>query len=122
VAELLGMSPRSVRSVTWRLRRQIHRAELVQEVRRVLNATQQHSADEGPPHPKAASGVLYGLRAARQAAGLSILELATRAGIARETLSRLEHLHRATNLQTVQSLASALGVPVEALTRPPERA
>ena len=63
--------------------------------------------------------LLYGLRAARLAAGLSGPDLATRVGMSRETLSRLEHLHRATTQPTVRSLAAALDVPADMLTRPP---
>ena len=34
----------------------------------------------------------------------------------RETISRLEHLHRATGFGTLQALAAALDVPQDALT------
>ena len=65
------------------------------------------------------------LRAARAAAGWSQQELATRAGISRSTLARLEGGHaRGTHRATIDRLAAALGVPPEALLawRPVDRA
>ena len=45
-------------------------------------------------------------------------ELSVQAGLPRETISRLENLHRATSLQSLESLASALGVTAHTLTLP----
>jgi transcriptional regulator with XRE-family HTH domain len=59
---------------------------------------------------------LPGLLACRRAVGLSQRERADRAGIARETLARLERLRRRAHPETVEALARALGVAEERLT------
>jgi transcriptional regulator with XRE-family HTH domain len=60
------------------------------------------------------------LLAYRLVAKLSQGELAERAGIARETLARLERLRRRAQPETVEALAEALGVSVQSLTTAPE--
>ena len=51
-----------------------------------------------------------GLTAVREAAGLTKTELAQRAGLSRETVSRIETLKRAAEPATVRALAAALEV------------
>jgi DNA-binding XRE family transcriptional regulator len=62
---------------------------------------------------------LPSLGAYRQAAHLTINELGERAGIPRETVSRLERLHRRARSGTAQALAFVLGMPVEHLEAVP---
>ena len=62
---------------------------------------------------------LPSLAAFRQAAGVSIKELAERAELPRETVSRLERLERRARSGTAEALAFALGVPVECLAAVP---
>lgn len=54
----------------------------------------------------------------RESAGLSQYELAKRAGLTRQTLSRLEMGESVPTWPTVQLLAVALGVSCEAFTDP----
>jgi transcriptional regulator with XRE-family HTH domain len=61
-------------------------------------------------------GLTVGLEQARLSAGLTQAELAARAGIARETLIRLERLRRRAQGPTVNALAWALGVQPSVLT------
>lgn len=58
------------------------------------------------------------LRAARCAQGLSLSKLAQQSGISAPTLSRLENGAREATNQETEILASALAIPVAALTRP----
>ena len=51
-----------------------------------------------------------GLTAVREAAGLTKKELAQRAGLSRETVSRIETLKRPAEPATVRALAAALKV------------
>lgn len=57
----------------------------------------------------------YGLRAQRESAGLTQLELAVRAGLTPATVSRLENGHQSPTLVTVEALARALGIPLSDL-------
>ena len=57
----------------------------------------------------------------RIASGLTQAELAERAGLARETVSRIEGGH-APNLRTARALATALGWPVDTLFPQPDEA
>ncbi|MEI5102251.1 XRE family transcriptional regulator [Streptomyces sp. PmtG] len=60
--------------------------------------------------------VAAALRRERARAGLSLSELAKRAGIAKSTLSQLEAATGNPGIETVWALAVALGVPFSALT------
>jgi DNA-binding XRE family transcriptional regulator len=60
--------------------------------------------------PRSLGGYLVGLTAAREAAGLSKKDLAERAGLARETVSRLDLLKRPAEPATARALAAALQV------------
>ena len=63
------------------------------------------------PSPRSLGGYLVGLTAVREAAGLTKTELAQRAGLSRETVSRIETLRRpAEPATTVRALAAALEV------------
>lgn len=52
----------------------------------------------------------YGLRHLREAAGLTQLELAVRAGLTPATVSRLENAHQSPTLVTAEALSRALGI------------
>lgn len=62
------------------------------------------------------------LRELRGQAGLSLEEVGRRAGMAASTVSRLESGARRLTLDHLPPLAAALGVSVDALLAPPERA
>src|SRR5579871_323744 len=63
--------------------------------------------------------VSMSLRRERARAGLSLTEVAKRAGIAKSTLSQLEGGQGNPSLETLWALASALGVPLSRLIDPP---
>lgn len=67
----------------------------------------------GAPHP---------VQAHRRALGLSQVDLATRAGIPRSTLSAIESRRLVPSVLTALALARALGRPVEQLFAPPATA
>jgi hypothetical protein len=80
IGELLGRSSEMARNANGRSRTRTRRTELVVQVRRLLGSRKERLAD-GPVHPKAASGLLYGLRTAREAAGMTRNELGARVGM-----------------------------------------
>ena len=59
------------------------------------------------------------LRSERERAGLSLTEVARRAGIAKSTLSQLESGTANPSVETLWSLGVALGVPFSQLVEPP---
>ena len=59
------------------------------------------------------------LRRHREAAGLSLTELARRAGVAKSTLSQLESGQGNPSVETLWALCVALGVPFSSLLDPP---
>jgi len=59
------------------------------------------------------------LRRERERAGISITELARRAGLAKSTLSQLESGTGNPSIETLWSLGVALGVPFSRLVEPP---
>src|ERR1700722_15366503 len=61
------------------------------------------------------------LRRERARAGLSLTELARRAGLAKSTLSQLENGVGNPSLETLWALAQALGVPLSRLVDPPHQ-
>lgn len=80
--------------------------------------------DSSPGTPEAASPALITLIAAsirreRDRAGLSLTELARRAGIAKSTLSQLESGAGNPSVETLWALAVALGVQFSRLVDPP---
>ncbi len=93
------------------------RAVLLQRARRLLRNGLSSGKQYPPLKPGTASTeLLPGLLACRLAAGLTQPGLAARAGIARETLVRLERLRRRAQPETVERLANALGVQPACLT------
>ena len=67
------------------------------------------------------SVVSMSLRRERARAGVSLTELAKRAGIAKSTLSQLESGTGNPSLETLWALAQALGVPLSRLVDPPHQ-
>lgn len=65
--------------------------------------------------------VAASLHSERARAGISLTELARRAGIAKSTLSQLEAGTANPSLETLWALAVALGVPLSRLVDPPRR-
>jgi DNA-binding XRE family transcriptional regulator len=70
------------------------------------------------PSPQSLGGYLVGLAAVREAAGLNKKELAQRAGLSREAVSRIEALKRPAEAATVRGLAAALGIEPVVLVTP----
>ncbi|MFD9595894.1 helix-turn-helix domain-containing protein [Kitasatospora sp. NPDC059973] len=86
--------------------------------------TGSRGAGEGAGGPGAAGSELIGLIAAsirreRERAGLSMAELARRAGIAKSTLSQLESAAGNPSVETLWALGVALDVPFSRLVDPP---
>ncbi|WUS67057.1 XRE family transcriptional regulator [Kitasatospora sp. NBC_01246] len=86
--------------------------------------TGSRSAGDGAGGPGAAGSELIGLIAAsirreRERAGLSMAELARRAGIAKSTLSQLESAAGNPSVETLWALGVALDVPFSRLVDPP---
>lgn len=75
-----------------------------------------HSGERGQAVGRLAAAV----RAERDRAGLSLSELARRAGLSKSTLSQLEAGKGNPGVETVWSLATVLGVPFSALIDPPQ--
>lgn len=63
--------------------------------------------------------VAANVRALRESAGLSLSELARRSGLSKAALSQLEAAHGNPTVETLWSLAQALGVPFGDLTSEP---
>lgn len=66
-----------------------------------------------------AAVIAAGLRRERQRAGMTLTELARRAGIGKSTLSELESGTGNPGLETLWALAVGLGIPVSRLLDPP---
>lgn len=78
-------------------------------------------ADAEPPAPSRLplDWIAASLRRERTRVGLSLSELAKRAGIAKSTLSQVEAAGGNPSMETIWALAVALGVPFSALVEPP---
>jgi transcriptional regulator with XRE-family HTH domain len=72
-----------------------------------------------PPARLPLDWIAAALRRERTRAGLSLSELAKRAGIAKSTLSQLEAASGNPSMETIWALAVALGVPFSTLVEPP---
>jgi len=72
-----------------------------------------------PPSRLPLDWIAAALRRERTRAGLSLSELAKRAGIAKSTLSQLEAVSGNPSMETIWALAVALGVPFSTLVEPP---
>src|SRR5690348_9844592 len=70
------------------------------------------------PAPPLAT-IAASLRRERERAGISLAELARRAGLAKSTLSQLEAGTGNPSIETLWSLGVALGVPFSRLVEPP---
>jgi len=64
--------------------------------------------------------IAHSLRRERERAGLSLSELAKRAGVAKSTLSQLESASGNPSVETLWALSTALGVPFSRLVDPPK--
>lgn len=73
----------------------------------------------GPPSRLPLDWIAAALRRERTRAGLSLSELAKRAGVAKSTLSQLEGAGGNPSMETIWALAVALGVPFSVLVEPP---
>ncbi|GAA2465495.1 XRE family transcriptional regulator [Winogradskya humida] len=73
-----------------------------------------------PAPPLAA--IAAALRQERERAGISLAELARRAGLAKSTLSQLENGTGNPSIETLWSLGVALGIPFSRLVEPPSPA
>jgi transcriptional regulator with XRE-family HTH domain len=94
----------------------------------------EHAAVWSEPLPRTETGmgtdtaadvvalIATALRRERARAGLTLTELARRAGIAKSTLSQLESGTGNPSVETLWALAVALGVPFSRLVDPPRRA
>ncbi|MGW0433803.1 helix-turn-helix domain-containing protein [Micromonospora sp. NPDC003197] len=76
-------------------------------------------APAGPGTQSPVANLAAALRRERDRAGLSLTELARRAGIAKSTLSQLEAGNGNPSVETVWALGVALGVPFSRLIEPP---
>ncbi|MEU6380049.1 XRE family transcriptional regulator [Streptomyces sp. NPDC046909] len=76
-------------------------------------------SDSQPPARLPLEWIAASLRRERTRVGLSLSELAKRAGIAKSTLSQLEGGTGNPSVETLWALAVALGVPFSALVEPP---
>jgi DNA-binding XRE family transcriptional regulator len=102
-------------------RGQVDLYTIVDRVRRELNSPFYNGALANTPEwSRVSRRILYGLADQRRAAGLTQPELAARSGIARETIGRLEQLHRSAQPATARVLAAALGIVPRLLTHPGE--
>jgi len=75
--------------------------------------------DVTPPARLPLDWIAAALRRERARAGLSLSELAKRAGIAKSTLSQLEAASGNPSVETLWALGVALGVPFSVLVEPP---
>lgn len=79
-------------------------------------------SDATPPSRLPLDWIAASLRRERTRAGLSLSELAKRAGIAKSTLSQLEAASGNPSVETLWALGVALGVPFSTLVEPPTAA
>jgi transcriptional regulator with XRE-family HTH domain len=79
------------------------------------------SAGMAAPEPGLIAVIAASIRRERDRAGLSLTELARRAGIAKSTLSQLESGAGNPSVETLWALGVALGVPLSRLVDPPRR-
>jgi DNA-binding XRE family transcriptional regulator len=113
VGRLLGRGSATVMALTRAVAEDVHdvpRAE-PERARAILREGRVSAeVQTRRPSPRSLGGYPVGLTAVREAAGLTKTELAQRAGLSRETVSRIETLKRAAEPATVRALAAALEV------------
>jgi transcriptional regulator with XRE-family HTH domain len=78
-----------------------------------------YEAETAPSPAAPLAAIAASLRRERDRAGLSLTELARRAGIAKSTLSQLESGTGNPSVETLWALGVALGVPFSQLVDPP---
>ncbi|MET3804112.1 transcriptional regulator with XRE-family HTH domain [Nakamurella sp. UYEF19] len=71
----------------------------------------------GPGEGDLERAIANQVRAYRQAAGVSVAEMATRVGVSKAMLSKIENAQTSCSLTTLSRLAAGLDVPVTALFR-----
>jgi transcriptional regulator with XRE-family HTH domain len=122
IARLFG---RTRQWTSWRINAAVEQdertIELVEKVRRYLAAASSGQLHRTNRVAEPSQKLLPGLSPCRKAAGLSIKQLAQRAELPRETVSRLEHQRRRARSATAKALAFALGVSLADLTIVNER-
>jgi transcriptional regulator with XRE-family HTH domain len=77
------------------------------------------SASKVDPPPGLSALIAASIRRERDRAGLSLTELAGRAGIAKSTLSQLESGTGNPSVETLWAIAATLGIPLSRLVDPP---
>ncbi|NYI72247.1 transcriptional regulator with XRE-family HTH domain [Naumannella cuiyingiana] len=86
-----------------------------------MTPVRQDERNDRNSEPSAAvSRIAAAVRAERARTGMSLSELARRAGVAKSTLSQVEAGQGNPGVETIWALATALGVPFSALIDPPE--
>lgn len=94
-------------------------AEFVKSNRETSGA---NTVTHSPPVPDSSAGIVRTIAAAirreRERAGLTLTELARRAGLAKSTLSQLESGTGNPSVETIWALGMALGVPFSRLVEP----
>jgi ribosome-binding protein aMBF1 (putative translation factor) len=90
---------------------EIHAAEIARSSRNQVRRLAEARASTG----WSPGGYVRGLLNARRAAGLTQHELAVRAGLAADTVGRLERGEYQARGPTIEALANALGIPDGAL-------
>lgn len=70
-----------------------------------------------PPPKSLEQSIAQTTRQMRQARGFTLSELASRVGVSRQMLSKIENAQTSASLATVDALAKALGIPVTSLFR-----
>jgi transcriptional regulator with XRE-family HTH domain len=110
-AQIVGRERSTVLDLSRLVARGLCGGELVTRVREELNS---ESADRARAMPTWKAHSISLLAAYRVAAGLTLVELAMRANIARETLSRIEH-GRPAHPETISRLAASLSLDSDML-------
>jgi transcriptional regulator with XRE-family HTH domain len=79
--------------------------------------TEREVPGDTPPAPPLELAIAAQVRALRRASGLSVGDMATKAGISKAMLSKIENAQTSCSLTTLAKLAAMLDVPVTALFR-----
>jgi transcriptional regulator with XRE-family HTH domain len=79
--------------------------------------TEREVPSNTPPAPPLELAIAAQVRALRRASGLSVGDMATKAGISKAMLSKIENAQTSCSLTTLAKLAAMLDVPVTALFR-----
>jgi transcriptional regulator with XRE-family HTH domain len=79
--------------------------------------TEREVPSDTPPAPELELAIAAQVRALRRASGLSVGDMAAKAGISKAMLSKIENAQTSCSLTTLAKLAAMLDVPVTALFR-----